>query len=187
MPDGGAAPRRDDRSFEDYVADRGMTLLRTAVFLTGDRQAGEDLLQDVLLRVYRRWRHIDDPDSYLRRSLANGAVSRARRRLTARENLVDWDDPDVDDPAGPADEAAQATDRHDLLAALRQLTARQRAVIVLRYFGDLPEAQIAAELGCAPSSVKTHTARGLLRLRALLGPGAPALPPLSPSPKGATA
>ncbi|ONH32863.1 SigE family RNA polymerase sigma factor [Pseudofrankia asymbiotica] len=187
MPDGGAPARRDDRSFEDYVADRGMTLLRTAVFLTGDRQAGEDLLQDVLLRTYRRWRHVDDPDSYLRRSLANAAVSRARRRLRTRESLVDWDDPGVDEPAGTADEAGQATDRRDLLDALRQLTPRQRAVIVLRYFGDLSEAQVAAELGCATSSVKTHTARGLLRLRALMGPAAPTLPPLSPSPKGATA
>src|SRR5262245_41468304 len=110
MPDGGARPRRDDRSFEDYVADRGMATLRTALFLTGDRQAGEDLLQDVLLRTYRRWRHVDDPDSYLRRSLANAAVSRARRRFVTREKPVDWDDPGVDDPAGPADEAGRAAD-----------------------------------------------------------------------------
>lgn len=186
MPDGGRSPRRDTESFEQYVADRGAALLRTAVFLTGDHQAGEDLLQDVLLRTYRRWRHVAEPDSYLRRALANAAISAARRRLRTRERLVDWDDPGVDVPAETADRTGQVNERHDLLDALRQLTPRQRVVIVLRYFDDLSEAQIAAELGCAPSSVKTHTYRGLLRLRALMGPGAPGLSAHS-APKGATA
>ncbi|OHV36960.1 MULTISPECIES: SigE family RNA polymerase sigma factor [Pseudofrankia] len=184
MPDGGGRPRRDDRSFELFVADRGTALLRTAVFLTGDRYAGEDLLQDVLLRAYRRWDDVDEPESYLRRALVNAATSRFRWRGRAREELVDWSAVPGDgaEHASPADEAGQATDRHDLLGALRRLPAKQRAVIVLRYFDDLSEARIAAELGCGPGTVKTHAARGLARLRELLGPEAgAALPPAPPS------
>ncbi|MBL7502590.1 SigE family RNA polymerase sigma factor [Frankia sp. CNm7] len=176
MPDAGAAPRRDNRSFEEFVADRGTALLRTAVILTGDRQAGEDLLQDVLLRAHRRWRHVDDPYSYLRRSLVNASVSRARRRLRAREDLVGWDeDPAADVLAWPArDEIGRVPDRHDLLALLRRLPPRQRAVIALRYYDDLSVSQIAAELGCGEGSVRTHASRGLARLRELMDPEEPA-------------
>ncbi|MDT3441594.1 SigE family RNA polymerase sigma factor [Pseudofrankia sp. BMG5.37] len=181
MPDGGALSRRDDRSFEQFVADRGTALLRTAVFLTGDRQAGEDLLQDVLLRAYRRWDDIDEPESYLRRALVNASTSRLRWRRRAREDLVDWSAEGGLDRGGGVDVARAVGDRQDLLGALRRLPSRQRAVIVLRYFDDLSEAQIAAELGCGQGSVKTHASRGLSRLRELLGPGAAATPPQPPA------
>ncbi|MBL7502588.1 SigE family RNA polymerase sigma factor [Frankia sp. CNm7] len=190
MPDSGARARRDDRSFEGFVADRGSALLRTAVFLTGDRQGGEDLLQDVLLRAYRRWADVDDPESYLRRALVNASVSRARRWPRGREQLVAWDEPGPDlavSPGGLVDVAGRVGDRHDLLGALRQLPPRQRAVIVLRYFDDLSEAEIATELGCGAGTVKTHAARGLSRLRELMGPlaGSPAaLSATSPTRKG---
>jgi RNA polymerase sigma-70 factor (sigma-E family) len=176
MPEGGASERRDDRSFEDFVAERGTALLRVAVFLSGDRQAGEDLLQDVLLRAYRRWESVTEPEAYLRRALVNAATNRRRWHGRAREDLVDFDtDPPpalrcAADPAGPVAE------RHDLLGALRALPARQRAVIVLRYYEDLSETQIAAELGLRPGSVKTHAARGTARLRELLGAVAVAAP-----------
>ncbi|ADP78631.1 SigE family RNA polymerase sigma factor [Pseudofrankia inefficax] len=172
MPDGGAQARRDDRSFEEFVAERGTALLRTAVYLAGDRQAGEDLLQDVLLRAYGRWVKVDEPEAYTRRALVNAATNRRRGYRRSREDLVDLSDSPVERPTlpgGRGDLAGVVGDRHDLLGALRQLPPRQRAVIVLRYFDDLTEAEIAAQLGCRPGSVKTHAARGMSRLRELLG------------------
>ncbi|SQD98452.1 MULTISPECIES: SigE family RNA polymerase sigma factor [unclassified Parafrankia] len=154
-------------TFELFVATRGTAMLRTAVFLAGDPHTGEDLLQDVLLRVYRHWRRVDDPDAYVRRALVNAAASRRRRRRFREDPL--------DTAAEPiADSAPDGTDalstRDQLFAALRQLPPRQRAVIVLRYFDDLTETQIATAVGCTPGSVKTHAARGLARLRTVLGP-----------------
>jgi RNA polymerase sigma-70 factor (sigma-E family) len=177
MPGSGAQVRRDDRSFEEFVVERGTALLRTAVFLAGDRQAGEDLLQEVLLRVYGRWARVDEPDAYTRRALVNAATSRRRGSGRAREDLVDFSDSSAGRPAPPdtkGDLEGAVGDRHDLLGALRQLPPRQRAVIVLRYFDDLTEAEIAAQLGCRPGSVKTHASRGMARLRELLGASAAA-------------
>ncbi len=152
-------------SFERFVAEREAPLLRTAVFLAGDRGRGEDLLQDVLLAVFRRWGRIDDPEAYVRRALVNAATSRWRRPRVREEPLG----PAAD--RGVSSDADRLAERAELLAALRVLPPRQRAVVVLRYFDDLSEAQIATLLACSPGSVKTHCARGLKRLRAILDTG----------------
>ena len=149
--------------FEDYVRGRSTALLRTSYLLTGDRGAAEDLLQGVLERVARRWPSIaDSPDAYVHRALSNAAVNRWRRRRPADLPLLDSDHPATPD----------ATDvvavRDALIRGLMALPARQRAVLVLRYFDDLTEAETADALGCSVGTVKSQASRGLDRLRALV-------------------
>lgn len=155
-------PQGPNRSFERFLADREPALLRTAMFLTGSREVGEDVLQDVLLRAYRHWRRIDDPDAYLRRALVNATRSWQRRWRFWEESLEARAEQAVDP------DADRVPVRAGLLTALRALPPKQRAVLVLRYFDDLSESQTADILGCSTSSVKTHAARGLQRMRAAL-------------------
>ena len=144
--------------FDVFVAASARRLLHVAELLAGPAEA-EDLVQAVLLRMYLRWSVIaqDDPVAYARRSLANASTDRWRRRR--REVLVD-EVPDGATRDGPASE-----DRVNLLRALAGLTARERAVIVLRYYEDLTEKQIAADLGIALGTVKGTGSRALARLR----------------------
>lgn len=133
--------------FEQFVNDRSAVLLRGAYLLCGgDRGAAEDLLQDVLARMYPRWRRIKgDPESYARAALANAAANRWRRRARriAEAPLEAATQPGI---AGPEHQVAE---RDSVVRALGELPARMRAVLVLRYFHDLTEAQTAAALGCA--------------------------------------
>lgn len=153
-----------DESFDEFVRSRSGALLRSAYLLTTDRQAAEDLLQDVLERVYVRWRRIRQaPEAYARRTLATQAISGWRRRRRRPEES--WY-ADADPPVG--DHADAVAVRHSVLAALRTLPARQRAVVVLRYLDDLSEADTARVLGLSTGTVKSHAARGLARLRAAL-------------------
>jgi RNA polymerase sigma-70 factor (sigma-E family) len=150
----------------DYVAfveanwDR---YLRLARLLTGDRDRGEELLQDSLVRLYVRWRRAaisGDVHAYLRRILVNSNINWWRRRRW--EQLVDTA-PDRADPA--------ATDREsheDVRRALQRLPRRQCAVVVLRYFEDLTEREVAAVLGCTVGTVKSQNSKALSKLRALL-------------------
>jgi RNA polymerase sigma-70 factor (sigma-E family) len=156
-----------DQEFVAFVRRRGRAHLRTAVLLTGDWHAAEDLVQTCLAKLYRVWPRLDsvaDPDSYLRRMLVNTHRSwwRARWRREAPIEVV------PDHAVG-----ADAQDRHALAETVRQALAalpdRQRAVLVLRFFEDLPVAEVAELLGCSPGAVKTHTSRGIARLRGLLG------------------
>ncbi|GAA4417251.1 SigE family RNA polymerase sigma factor [Actinokineospora soli] len=153
-----------DREFTDFVAHRSPALLRTAYLLcAGDRGAAEDLLQDVLERVYLRRRRIrGDYEPYARAALANTAANRWRRlgRRVAETPLDDRDE------GSPVAEDAIAT-RGEVARALSTLPPRMRAVIVLRYFDDLTEAETARALGCSVGTVKSQNARGLDRLRAL--------------------
>lgn len=155
-------PQGPDLSFERFVNDREAALLRTAMFLAGSREVGEDLLQDVLMRAYRHWRRIDDPDAYLRRALVNATHSQ-QRRWRFREQPLEGRAEQAVDP-----DADRVPVRAGLLTALRSLPPKQRAVLVLRYFDDLSESQTADILGCSTSSVKTHAARGLQRMRTAL-------------------
>jgi RNA polymerase sigma-70 factor (sigma-E family) len=147
--------------FAEFVVARQAALLRTAYLLTGHAQDAEDLVQTTLVKVVPHWRRIrDDPDAYVRRALVNENVSRWRRRRW-REQATDVL-PEVlaDDP-----------DRAELLAvrdALRMLAPRQRAVLVLRYYEGLSEAEIAASLNIAPGTVKSQARDGLARLRQAL-------------------
>jgi RNA polymerase sigma-70 factor (sigma-E family) len=156
---------RDEQDFVAFVHARSKPLLRTAHLLTGDLQRAEDLLQTAFERVARKWSRLDgDPEAYLRRVLVNLATDRWRqagRRLHEVPRIVLPDHPSQDDPM------VRAEDRHDLVRALDRLGARQRAVLVLRYFDDLSEKDVADALGCTVGTVKSTSARALARLREL--------------------
>jgi RNA polymerase sigma-70 factor (sigma-E family) len=157
----------DDR-FAAFVRARGDHHLRMAVLLTGDRPTAEDLVQASLLKLYQAWPRLDtsaDPDAYLRQIIVNTRRSWWRalwRRETPTDGLPEEIATDSD-----------FADRHALGALVRQALARlprqQRAVLVLRYFEDLPEAEVAGLLGCSAGTVKTHAHRGLRGLREQLG------------------
>jgi RNA polymerase sigma-70 factor (sigma-E family) len=157
--------------FSAFVVSRWPGLVRLAFGLTGDRWAAEDLAQATLARAYVAWRRVsraDDPDAYLRRILVNTSNRRFRGHRVA-EQAGDPPDTAVE---GPADLVGE---RAALLAALRQLPPRQRAVVVLRYWGDLTDAQIAVTLGCSPGTVRSQLSRALAKLREnpVLGEGEP--------------
>ncbi|SNY71035.1 SigE family RNA polymerase sigma factor [Paractinoplanes atraurantiacus] len=158
-----------DGGFEEYVKARGDALRRFAYLICGDHQLGEDLVQEVLVRAYRRWHRIDtdDPDRYIRTALVRRHVSWLRLRRT-------WERPEPieDDREDPGDFAKQVADRDDLWPRLGRLTRAQRAVLVLRFYEDLDDQRIGETLRCAPSTVRVHAARGLARLRAELTPSA---------------
>jgi RNA polymerase sigma-70 factor (sigma-E family) len=159
------AIRGDD--FDDFVRGSATRLLRTAVLLTGDRGAAEDLLQETYERIYVHWPRIRGgaPEAYARRTLTNLAANRWRKRLR-RPVEVALADHDQSRP----DDSEEYAVRRELLAALQQLPPRQRAVIVLRYYEDLTEAQTAETLGCSVGTVKSQASRALDRLRLLSEP-----------------
>jgi RNA polymerase sigma-70 factor (sigma-E family) len=147
--------------FSAFAAARWPGLVRLAFGLTGDRWAAEDIAQATLARTYVAWRRVsraDDPDAYLRRILVNTSNRRFRRHRVT-EQPGDPPETAVEDPADLVGERAA------LLAALRQLPPRQRAVVVLRYWEDLTDAQIGAALGCSPGTVRSQLSRALAKLR----------------------
>ena len=148
--------------FEEFVAGRGQALQRFGYALTGDWGLAEDLLQTALARAYPRWSRIrrDDPEAYVRKIMVNTWSSWWRRRWRGEVPAAQ-----LPEAAGP-DEAAGVDSRQALRAALAQLPPRQRAVVVLRYDQDLPEAQVAALLGISVGTVKSQAAKALASLRA---------------------
>ncbi|MFD1542439.1 SigE family RNA polymerase sigma factor [Nonomuraea guangzhouensis] len=157
-----------DADFVDFVRHRGDHHLRTAVLLTGDWHTAEDLVQSCLGKLYRVWHRLDtrsEPDAYLRRILVNTYRSwwRARwRREIPRAEL-----PDLPSSADLGEARAVA---EDVRKALAKLPVRQRTALVLRFFADLPEAEVADLMGCSAGTVKTHTHRGLQAMRRLISP-----------------
>src|SRR5215470_2752425 len=149
---------------ERFLAERADPLMRTAVLLTGSRDAGQDLLQAALERLLRHWRTLDgDPEGYLRRTLYNLAADGVRRqgRLKGKLGLLRAGTPP------PPDVIAEVDLRDALVRILLQLPPRQRAVLVLRYWEQLTEAETAAVLGWPEGTVKSAASRGLRRLREL--------------------
>jgi RNA polymerase sigma-70 factor (sigma-E family) len=150
---------------ELFLARRGKPLLRAAVLLTGSQEAGEDLLQAALERLFRRRASIQgDPEAYLRQTLYHLAADGWRQQGLWRRKylLLRPLQPDV------AQDRTDEVDRRDaLIRLLLQLPPRQRAVIVLRYWEQLNEAEAAEVLGCTVGTVKSTTARALARLRQL--------------------
>lgn len=160
----------DDADFTAFVAGASRRLLRSAYLITGDAGAAEDLLQTALERTYRRWSRVrreGAPEAYVRRIIVNAATDRWRREHGVRS--VPLDDSSVPAASDPRLDCLNA--REQLLAGLRQLSAGQRAVLVLRYFDDLTEAQTARALGCSVGTVKSQHARAMARLRELLPDG----------------
>jgi RNA polymerase sigma-70 factor (sigma-E family) len=152
--------------FEDFVRARSAALFRFALLLTArqDRSEAEDLLQEALERAYRHWPRIcrsGDPERYVRRVIANASTDRWRRLRRRPERPLPDDDPGL----SASDHASDIADRDFLLRALGGLAPRQRAVLVLRYFCDLSEAETADALGCGVGTVKSQASRGLARLR----------------------
>ena len=153
---------KDREQFREFMVSRWPELVRLAYGLTGDRWLAEDLAQTALADACTAWwrvRRADDPDAYVRKILINASRRRFRRQRAAE---VAWGAPEVPLP----DPAVRADQRSDLMTALRGLPPRQRAVIVLRYWGDMNDAQVAALLGCSEGTVRSQTWRALAKLRA---------------------
>jgi RNA polymerase sigma-70 factor (sigma-E family) len=162
----------DRLSFEQFVEGSSSRVLTMAMLLTGhSRVDAEDLLQTVLERAYRRWRRIcrtGDPGPYVRRMLVNASVDRWRL-LRRRPELPFTPEGSAGLATAGPDMTAVLADQDMLWRALALLPTGQRAVLVLRYYEDLTEAQTAAVLGCTVGSVKTQTSRALSKLRGIVG------------------
>lgn len=154
----------DGESFETFVRANATALLRTAFLLAGSRPAAEDLLQDTLTHLYPQWDRVsgtDVPLAYVRRSLTNRFVS-SRRRASSRElptaDIPDgWDGQDV---------AQLVADRRQVWQLLGTLGARQRAAVVMRYYHDLTDEEIAQFLDCKPATARSLISRGIAAIRA---------------------
>lgn len=150
--------------FEEFAAASLPGLLRFGHVLTGDPLRAEELVQQALVSTWVRWRRIehDQPLAYVRRAMVHTHTSWWRR--SRRESAL----PEHYDPV--AREGPDLGERDRTVAALRLLPPRQRAVVVLRYYEDLSEAEIARVLGCSPGTVKSQAAKALKTLRAHLTP-----------------
>ncbi|HUR08175.1 MAG TPA: SigE family RNA polymerase sigma factor [Nonomuraea sp.] len=151
----------DETAFDEFLAARSTSLLRTAILVCGaTHHDAEDLVQHALEKVYRHWQRIrhDNPEAYARKVVVNAAISRARRRRVVQEITF----------ARPPDTAANSPDldlRDTLIEELRRLPPKMRAVIVLRYWEDQSESATATLLGCSLGTVKSQAARGLAKIR----------------------
>src|SRR5689334_16177961 len=152
--------------FDRFVADSSDALLRTAYLIVWDLGEAEDLVQETLFEVARRWpriRRMEHPMAYARRILVNRALSGSARRTRHRQELI-APMPSESEPGTATGGAGEIETNDELMDALAALPPRQRAVLVLRYFLDLPEAEVAAALKCSLGTVKSTAARGLARL-----------------------
>ena len=153
-----------DQEFAALVTERMPALLRYAHVLTGDRARAEDLVQSALAAAYRHRRriHPEGAEAYVRKAVLNEHLSWWRRRRS-RERVTDRP------PDRPVPDGASGVDERDAMwAALARLGPRQRAVLVLRYYEDLSEAEIARVLDVSPGTVKSQAAKALASLRATL-------------------
>ena len=152
--------------FDEFVAARWSALLHVARLLTGgDRQRAEDLVQEALVKLWFAWPRVAEqaPEAYVRQVLVRMAARSARRRWWGERPVGE-----LPDRPGPGDVSSAVAERSRLEAALALLPPRQRAAVVLRYYQDLPEGQVAATLGCPVGTARSHAARGVARLRQIL-------------------
>jgi RNA polymerase sigma-70 factor (sigma-E family) len=157
---------RRDEEFSDYVAGARGRLLRTAYLLTGDWQLAEDVVQNSLTKLYVAWprvRRDGNLEAFARRIIVNCSRDEGRRPWRRERSSLDG----VEEPAAPAPDYE---DQAALMHALRQLPARQRQTVVLRYFSGLSVEETAADLGCSTGTVKSQTSHALRKLDALLSP-----------------
>jgi RNA polymerase sigma-70 factor (ECF subfamily) len=161
--------RREDEQFDGFMTASWPSLYRTAVLMTGDPHLAEDLLQNAMGKVYKSWRRVsrvEHPRSYARAVLANEVATWWRKRSSSELPV----DTFLERASGsPLDE--QVVDADQMWHALSVLPARQRAVIVLRYYEDLSGAEIASVLGISEGAVKSHTHRALHTLETTLTAG----------------
>ena len=153
-----------DRQFTEFVEGSRAPLSRIAVMLVGDRTAADDLLQDALVKTYLSWGRIEPglARAYARRVMVNLATDRWRRR---RYEATPGDLGDRHEHLPSAAALAGVEDRDRIVRELARLTPRERAMVVLRYYADLAEAQVADELGVSVGTVKSTCSRALARLR----------------------
>jgi RNA polymerase sigma-70 factor (sigma-E family) len=163
VPEDELSSAADGSDFDAFVRAHQRALVRYASLLSGSAAQGEDLVQEVLTRLYPRWQQLADPLPYVRRSVTNEHLSWRRRwstrhihaveRQVLEQHLVDpWDD-------GPDPE---------LWSRLQRLPGQQRAALILRYYEGLTDAEIAAALACREGTVRAHVSRGLAGLRAVM-------------------
>jgi RNA polymerase sigma-70 factor (sigma-E family) len=158
----------DEVTFEQFVAVRGPTLLRVALMLCGDPHRAEDLVQSALARVYRHWSRVlasARPEAYVRAMVVNEFLSWRRRRSSGELPVDDAVRRAEGTAGGVADPAGGQAARDAAWRLLGTLPRRQRAVLVLRYYEDLPDNEIAVVLGCSASTVRSTASRALATLR----------------------
>ncbi len=157
--------RRSDSDFDDFALAAWPRLRWSAYLLCGDHQLAEDLAQTALVRTYARWGSVRRADAmaYTRRVLVNLNIDRLRRRRPVELGVGPGE---VDPGALTApDRTSGSDDRDELVRLLATLTERERSVVVLRHYFDLPEAAVASELGIATGTVKSTLSRALAKLR----------------------
>jgi RNA polymerase sigma-70 factor (sigma-E family) len=153
-----------DEALTQLMTESGDRLLRLAYQLTHDRSAAEDVVQEALVSMYRAWRRatpdVHNAEAYARRTVVNEFLRRRRLRSSTEivtDAVPEWAAPDFEDVV---------VDRDELWQALGRLPARQRAVLVLRYYEQLPDAQIAELIDAKEATVRSLAMRGLAALRA---------------------
>jgi RNA polymerase sigma-70 factor (sigma-E family) len=159
---GESRARDDDAAFRDYVLTRGTALLRMATMLTGNRADAEDLVQAALAKTYLAWNKINDHaalDAYVRRAMVNTHISWWRRR-----RLEEFPTDELPDQV-VADHARESDMAEVVRRALDRLPQRMRAAVMLRYFEDMTEPEIAATLGISLGTVKSTVSRAVAKLR----------------------
>jgi RNA polymerase sigma-70 factor (sigma-E family) len=156
---------RDEPAFRAFVEANGATLLHAARLLTGDHHRGEDLVQTALTRVYLKWDRIDAPLAYARKALVTAHIDSTRRKWWGERPTETLPEVPV------ADTTTGANERDELRRMLTGLSPKERAVIVLRYYCDLPEQETAQTLGMPVGTVKSTCSRALARLRVELSVG----------------
>jgi RNA polymerase sigma-70 factor (sigma-E family) len=150
---------RDEAGFRTFVQTNGAVLLHAARLLTGDHHRGEDLVQTALTKLYLKWDRIDAPLAYARKALVTAHIDSTRRRWWGERPTEQL--PDV----ASGDLMAGSDERDELRRLLTELSPRERAVVVLRYYCDQSEQQAAATLGMPVGTVKSTCSRALARLR----------------------
>ncbi len=152
-----------DALFAQFVREQTATLLRSAYLLTGNASSAEDLVQETFLRLYPKWQRVmaaDVPIAYVRRTLVNGFINQ-RRRASSREIVVE----EIPEYVDGRDIGLEITNRDLIWRLLGRLSDRQRAALVLRFFHDLNDDEIADQLNCRLGTVRSLISRGLAALR----------------------
>jgi RNA polymerase sigma-70 factor (sigma-E family) len=152
----------DDPGFRDYVTTRGRSLLRTAYLLTGNLADAEDLVQSALAKTYQAWDRIEDRaalDGYVRRAMVNTHISWWRRR-----RLDEFPTDEIPDQA-VADHSGSSDLQETLRRAIDRLPQRMRAAVMLRFYDDMTEAEVAEVLGVSLGTVKSTVSRAVAKLR----------------------
>jgi RNA polymerase sigma-70 factor (sigma-E family) len=158
--------RSDEADFRAFVAARSASLLRFAHLLTGDRHTAEDVVQTALARTYFAWSRVrgkDNPEGYVRRAIVNTHLNGLRRRPWREQPRSA-----VPETPAPRRPESEFDERDAMWQALATLPPRQRAVVVLRYYEDLTEADIAEVLGCSRGTVKSQASKALVSLRRIV-------------------